>query len=192
MRKLISVLSFSAVIGGVLMFGACDTMTNATDDESPRLLIRLTDAPRAEIISAMVSIDRVEIKGADSLSTTLTDSVQVFDLLTLQNDSSIVLVDTTIEAGIYNQLRLIVGEGAQLEFDDGSTQDLFIPSGQQSGIKILLNDVELSSSQDTLSLYLDFDATESFVFAGQSGMVLFKPVIKVLSAEKSGKRLLVE
>ncbi len=180
MKKVLSAVSLAALIVGITSFVACDSVTSVDDNGSPRLLVRMTDAPRAEIVSALVSINRVEISGPDSLSMTLTDSVQVFDLLTLQNDSSVVLVDTTIEAGIYSQLRLIVGDDAHVEFDDGSNQDLFIPSGGQSGVKILLNDVELLSSRDTLSLWLDFDVSESFVFAGQSGKLLFKPVIIAL------------
>jgi hypothetical protein len=87
---------------------------------------------------------------------------------------------------------LIVGDEALVYFNDGSTQDLTIPSGSQSGIKILLGDVALTSSLDTLSLTLDFDATNSFVEAGQSGKLLFKPVIKVKKSDKSGQNLGLE
>jgi hypothetical protein len=177
---------------GATSFAACDFLGSDSGDGQPHLIVRLTDAPRAEMVSALVSIDRVEIKSADSMTTILTDSVQTFDLLTLQNDSSIVLVDRVIPDDIYHQLRLIVGDEANVEFDDGTSQELFIPSGQQTGIKILLHDVELTSSEDTLSLLLDFDPNDSFVSAGGSGQLLFKPVIKVKSAEVAGKQLSVE
>jgi len=186
-RKILSLI-VAVVVAVSVSFVGCDSIE---DSGSPRVRILMTDAPRAEMIAAFVSIQRVEIKGPDSLSMMLIDSVQVIDLLTLQNDSTIVLVDTTLTEGVYSQLRLIVGDDAFVEFDDGSTQDLKIPSGTQSGIKILLHDVELSSSLDTLNLVLDFDVTKSFIEAGKSGKLLFKPVIKIKSADKSGQNLVV-
>lgn len=186
MNRIVSSLFVTGILLGGVTFIGCDSTAN---DSPPRVRILMTDAPRAEMISALVSIVRVEIKGPDSLSTILTDSVQEFDLLTLQNDSTIVLVDTILTDGIYSQLRLIVGENAVVEFDDGSTQHLKIPSGSQSGIKFLLHDVGLFGSQDTLNLVLDFDVNESFIEAGQSGQLLFKPVIKIKSADKSGREL---
>lgn len=185
MRK--QILAIAGLVLGAASLAACDF--TGSSSSSPHLLIRLTDAPRAEIVAALVSIDRVEIKSSDSLSTVLTDSVQTFDLLALQDDSSIVLVDQVIPEGVYSQLRLIVGDEAVVTFDDATQQDLFIPSGEQTGIKILLDDVDLTSTEDTLYIMLDFDAEESFVFAGQSGKLLFKPVIKVKEAEVAGKQL---
>lgn len=186
MKRIVSSLFVTGVLLGGVTFIGCDSIE---DDSSPRVRILMTDAPRAEMVSALVSIVRVEIKGPDSLSMILTDSVQVFDLLTLQNDSTIVLVDTTLADGMYSQLRLVVGDDALVEFDDGSTQELTIPSGTQSGIKFLLHDIELSGSQDTLNLLFDFDVNESFIEAGQSGQLLFKPVIKIKGADKSGQDL---
>jgi len=189
MNRVATIPVFAAVLIAAAVATGCDTVQ---DESAPRVRILMTDAPRAEMVAALVSIDRVEIKGPDSLSMTLTDSVQVFDLLSLQDDSTIVLVDTTLSVGVYSQLRLIVGDDAQVHFDDGTTQDLKIPSGTQSGIKILLGDVALTSSLDTLNLTLDFDATNSFVEAGQSGKLLFKPVIKVKKSDKSGQNLGLE
>jgi hypothetical protein len=189
MNRIAYSLLMAATLSLTIVFTGCDTVQ---DESAPRIRILMTDAPLAQMDSALVSIDRVEIKGPDSLSMTLTDSVQVFDLLSLQDDSTIVLVDTTLSEGVYSQLRLIVGDEALVYFNDGSTQDLTIPSGSQSGIKILLGDVALTSSLDTLSLLLDFDATNSFVEAGQSGKLLFKPVIKVKKSDKSGQNLGLE
>jgi len=189
MRRFSPVFATACLIIVTATFTACDSVQQ---EGSPRIRITLTDAPRAEMVAALVSISRVEIKGPDSLSMTLTDSVQVFDLLSLQNDSTIVLVDTTLSDGVYSQLRLIVGDDAQVLFDDGTVQDLKIPSGTQSGIKVLLHDVAMTGDLDTLNLFLDFDATKSFVTAGNSGQLLFKPVIKVKKADKSGQNLGLE
>jgi hypothetical protein len=176
-------------ISAAATFAGCDLMRSDAGGGSPHLVIRLTDAPKAEMVAALVSIDLVEIRSADSVSTILSNSAQVFDLLSLQDDSSIVLVDRTIPVDTYSQLRLHVGSEATVEFDDGSTQDLIIPSGQQTGIKILLQDVDLYSSEDTLAIMLDFDAHASFVSGSADGPLLFKPVIKIKDAEVAGKKL---
>jgi hypothetical protein len=58
---------------------------------------------------------------------------------------------------------------------------LFVPSGEQTGIKIVHG---FTISQDeTTELILDFNVSESVVIAGKSGKWLLKPTIKVLDGQ---------
>ena len=100
---------------------------------------------------------------------------------------------TELETGHYTQMRLIIGkdpdnginilsEGhpyANYIVDDSNTyHELKIPSGLQTGIKIV-NGFDINENQTT-ELILDFDASRSIIMAGNSGQWLLKPTIKVL------------
>ena len=67
-------------------------------------------------------------------------------------------------------------KSAQLVLDGGATQDLDVPSGAQSGLKINVGqDVQKNA---TLELKLDFDANASLVQEGNGSWKL-KPVLRL-------------
>lgn len=192
MRQITAVLIVVVTLTASLVISACDSNDNSLSNNSPRIKILLTDAPAKTIASAFVTISRIEIVGADSVTQTLSETAQEFDLLTLQNDSVAVLVDTPLNEGVFNYLRLFVEEDAIVMYDDSTEAGLTIPSGFQSGIKILLHNIELVEEADELTLVLDFDVLKSFVQAGDSELLLFKPVVTVKRAEMNGEALLLE
>ncbi len=61
---------------------------------------------------------------------------------------------------------------------DGNAHKLKVPSGPQSGLKVI-NGFTIKADQTT-DMLLDFDVTRSVVIAGSSGQYLLKPVIKIL------------
>ena len=65
-------------------------------------------------------------------------------------------------------------------FVTGTSHELKVPSGYQTGIKIVKG-FSIAVSQTT-ELLLDFDAAKSVVQAGKSGKWLLKPTIKVLES----------
>ena len=67
---------------------------------------------------------------------------------------------------------------------DGEPHELKVPSGFQTGIKLVrgFNVID----EQTTDLILDFDATKSVVKAGNSGKWLLKPTIKVIDSDESG------
>ena len=164
----------------------CDSLADA-DAPLGRVQVLLTDAPLDGVAEANVTITRVELVGADSLApVVLADSAQGFNLLELQHGVTAPLADVAVPAGRYQQLRLVVANDAELVLHDGSTKPLKVPSGATSGIKILLPDFEIDDENDVVSMTIDFDASRSFVEAGASGKVLFKPVLKPLSLTVNG------
>ncbi len=194
MRQITAVLIVVVMLTASLVISACDSNDNNFSDNSPRIKILLTDAPRAEIASADVTISRVEIVGSDGSTQTLSETAQEFDLLTLQNGTVAVLVDTPLNEGVFNHLLLFVEENATVTYDDLSVAELTIPSGFESGVKILLHDVELDNETDVnvLTLTLDFDVLESFVDAGESGKLIFMPVVTLKRADMNGQTLVLE
>ena len=115
---------------------------------------------------------------------------QTFDLLNLINGAEAYLgTNDQLSSGTYNQMRLILGDINTMDPDDpelpphyvlvnGTRQVLKIPSGYQTGIK-LVHPFEIVEGRTT-GLILDFDVAKSVVKAGNSGKYILKPTIKVI------------
>lgn len=190
MRYLLtSTLSISMCL--LLLVGmGCDS---AGSDVHGRVQILLTDAPLDDVAEANVTIERVELLSADGEAPlVLADTAQAFNLLELQDGLTAPLADVPVPVGTYRQLRLIVAKEATLVMKDSSTTTLKVPSGTHTGIKILLPDVVIDGEGDQLSLTVDFDVSQSFVVAGASGKVLFKPVLKPLSLVVNGEEQVLD
>ena len=172
-----------AVVGAVVLglLGGCGSSSSTGSTGTLRLV--LTDAPlNAQSIN--VTISRVEVvpagEGGEPL--VLVDTPQTFDLLALAAAETL-LGEAQIPAGTYGQIRLIVTL-ATITTDQG-TFDITIPSGIQTGIKLVH---EFEITPDTiLTFILDFDAGESVVQTPPgSNNYLLKPVIRITPQNIAG------
>jgi hypothetical protein len=187
-----------------LVGAACSDSDGVGVGGTAHVQVLLTDAPIDYIAAAMVDIGAVVLVPADGgPHITLSDDGTngPVNLLELQDAATAVLADSEIEAGSYSQLRLIV-ESASVTladpytFNDGSTEkDLFVPSGAQTGIKLLLGDGDggpLVIPEGELVLVVDFDVSQSFVLQGNpetpAGIhgVIFKPTLRVVVLDVAG------
>src|SRR5690606_12276221 len=115
------------------------------------------------------------------------------DLLDYMNGALIDLGQTSVPAGSYSKLRLVLeaNSGASanrnwvvLSSAPGVKVPLKTPSGQTSGLKINVGlDVQPNGLTDVV---LDFDACKSVVMAGSSGQYLLKPVLRALQRVETG------
>lgn len=198
----------SALAGLLVLFlgftAACTddapTATEAVAEGDGTLSVLITDAPTDVLASATVVVDEVVAVPSDGPPETLETELDEVNLLELTDGVSALLAEADVAAGTYVQLRLVVSEATvELKegwtFADGSTeQSLQIPSGMQTGIKLVLGggDGETVEEGETTSLVVDFDADRSFVLQGNpdtpAGLqgVLFKPVVRVVNAEEGG------
>ena len=178
-------LSYFALVvilsGGSLLMAACSLLDSESSDGSLTLL--LTDAPFPYdlVEEANVTISRVEIVGEDSAPSPILEEVRSYNLLDLRDGVTTVLGEVDLPAGKYPQIRMIVDE-AEIKLVDGTTFDLFVPSGAETGLKILLPNFEIVADQET-ELTLDFDVSRSFIpqgsietAAGIQGFI-FTPVV---------------
>ena len=101
------------------------------------------------------------------------------DLLSLTNGTLLDLGGATVQAGTYEQLRLVLEDtGNEVVMDDGvTTHVLKTPSAQQSGLKIKVPYTVAPNT--TTDFLLDFDACKSIVVAGNSGQWILKPVVRL-------------
>ncbi|MGH7724807.1 MAG: DUF4382 domain-containing protein [Candidatus Eiseniibacteriota bacterium] len=106
----------------------------------------------------------------------LTDEEQTFDLLALRNGVTTTLGTALVPAGRYTQIRLLLGEGSNVVVD-GVTHPLVIPSGLQTGLK-LVGGFNVPEGE-TVELTVDIDAAQS-VHVGPNGTYRLRPTAKLL------------
>jgi hypothetical protein len=151
---------------------------------SGRVVVQLTDAPgdyeAVNLVVTGVSIHR----GDDDTGgwETLSDDTVTVDLLTLRNGVFLTLADAVVTSGHYTQVRLHLGEGSNVVVG-GVTHPLTVPSGMQSGYK-LVGEFDVPAG-GLLELLLDFDAARSVLQTG-TGVYMLRPTVRVIPVSTAG------
>ena len=178
-------LALAAVVALLALVGCSATPTSTT---SGTVRIRMTDAPglydAVNLVVNQVAIhrglpDSLEQGGmSDSTSgwEILSDRAATYDLMKLRNGVFVTLAEGLAPAGHYTQIRLKLGAGSN-DVVDGVTHPLTVPSGLQSGYK-LVGEFDVPAS-GLVELALDFDAARSIHQTG-SGSYMLKPTCRVL------------
>ncbi len=180
------------VMGGLI---SCSDSTS-TDTEPGTLRLVLVDAPAdmegvesLEIVFDKILIHRAsgEEDPVDGWITIMYDTLPVerrtFDLMDLVNGHFGILCEKELEAGTYTQIRIML-ESATL-IVDGEPQNLTIPSGDQTGIK-LVGGFKIDPNVIT-EFTLDFDVAKSLHEAPPgSGDYILRPTIRLVQTTLSG------
>lgn len=182
-------------IGGLV--SCSDTTGPAVSDGTGTLRMILVDAPAdmgtvesLEVVFEKVLVHRgseEEEAEGDGWITVLSDTLPVeertFELLELVNGVFATLGEVELEAGVYTQIRIMI-ESATLVVD-GEPQDLFIPSGDETGIK-LVDSFTIDPNVIT-ELVADFDVAQSLHEAPPgSGNYILRPTIRLVQRTLSG------
>jgi hypothetical protein len=165
------------------------------------LRLALTDAPACGFDKVFVTVEKVRVhqsgssgEGEAGWSEIVLDKPKRLDLLSLTNGVLEELGQTSLPAGKYQQLRLVLsGNGATAPFANaviptGSKDEVALstPSAEQSGLKINTS-MDVIANQ-TADFVIDFDACKSIVTTGgngngngngNAGKYLLKPVLTV-------------
>lgn len=182
---------------GLFAVGCDSTGPNATDDPdgTSTLQMFLTDAP-GDILEANVVIESVSIvpvedsSDGDSTDTgisVLQEEDFAVDLTKLQGGVDTLMAELEIGAGTYSQVRLQTAAPDDFtvlyedENGDPAEANLFIPSGEQTGIKVNFDEpLTVDADTDLTTVTLDFSVEDSFVKRGQSGSYNFKPTVTAM------------
>jgi hypothetical protein len=172
-----------ATISLATLLAACGSSTTSTP---AKMTVRLVDSPAAEFTAVTLFVKSVEI-ASDGGWTTLGTIDKPINLLALQNGAFETLaLDAQLPPGHYGQMRLLLGTPNTVTLKDGSTEDLTIPSGAQTGVKFPASfDLQAGT---TYEIFIDFQANKSvFVHqAGASGKYMLRPVVHALDKLMTG------
>ncbi|QOL50081.1 DUF4382 domain-containing protein [Massilia litorea] len=160
------------------------------------LNVAMTDAPACGFDAVNVTVVKVRVNKSSTAGETdsgWTDitlaSPKKVNLLNLTNGVLETLGQTSLEAGQYNQIRLVLDANTSgtantvLVTGAKAEQPLETPSAVQSGIKLNGSfTVEAGARSDVV---IDFDACKSVVARGKTNYAL-KPVIKMIPAAING------
>mgnify|MGYP006282656397 CR=1 FL=1 len=167
---------FGIILACILLM-SLTFITGCIGTEKGTLTLKITDAPSdLNISKAIVTLSYVDVHiaagGNNSTAewVTVVNESQQFDLIKLENVTDI-LGNTSLDIGIYNQIRLYVAEA--LVTIDEIEYDLEIPS---KSIKLVHQFI--IEAQKTTTLILDFDIKESVHKTGSDRYIL-QPTIRV-------------
>jgi len=171
----------------ITLFFAATLVGCNKDSATTSFVVRLTDSPGDY---EKVNIDIVSVEAHSNAGNqtdgwvTLSTNAGVYDLLELTNGIESVLVNTEYPTGMVSQIRLILGDNNSVVVG-GVTYPLFTTSGDESGLKILINK-ELTEGID-YSVLLDFDASRSVIETGVgNNNYNLKPVIRAVTEAENG------
>ncbi len=172
MKRLLYVLTASIFF----LLSGCNGISPTSGEGKIR--IYLVDSP-AVFEEVNIVVERVEVHQADadpeSGWAVVNNTAATYDLLELTDGASAVLGEAALSAGHYTQIRLFIGMGSNV-LVGGQEKSLTIPSGVQTGVK-LIHQFEILEGE-MYELTLDFDAARSVVTA-PPGQYLLTPVIRI-------------
>lgn len=178
-------LLLTIITASLLIWGCESSLDSTSDTGTGGMVVKLHDAP-AIYDEVNISVARVEVNNTaneDEGWTVISEPNQTYDILELVNGDFAVLADVELEAGTYEQIRLILNDENTVVIN-GETFDLFVPSGAQTGLKLNI-DAEIREGI-VYTLLLDFDANRSVVPRGSTGLFNLKPVVRATNEAVTG------
>jgi len=166
----------------------------------------ISDGPIHHAQKVCITFTEIEVKPVNGPPVLITlDVIEKINLLEFQGTSSVqVLTDERLLAGRYDWMRLGVdalqgsnggagdtgndfcdGEASYIVMDDGGTYNIYVPSGDDNGLKLFGG--YTVPANDQVSLTAEFDLGKSLtVPPGQSPDVLIRPTIKLVDNNEVG------
>jgi hypothetical protein len=179
-NKYWAVMAFMALLIISLIMPSCKK--DKEEEGTGYMQMEMTDTP-GNYLHVYVDIKSVEIHRENDNNTkgwvVLNTRDTIYDLLTLQNNITAVLADSTLlPAGKVTQMRLILGANNSVVLNDNSSHPLVVPSSMNTGIKINLNTT--IERDKTTRVIIDYNADQSINLQG-NGSYEMKPVVQVKS-----------
>lgn len=187
MRQAQRCLIVLAVAGLVACGGSSSDSVPQSASVSGTLSLSLVDAPVENVSEVWIELNGISVRGGPDDEQIDIDyaTPRSVDLLTLVDGASeALLVGEELPSGSYSEVRLLISAefdgiiDSYVVTDQGEQFEIRVPSGTQSGLK-LIDDIVITDNEDS-SFTLDWDVRQGLVNPpGQPGYLL-KPTIRVI------------
>ena len=193
MKKLLFILSGIALL---LFFSSCQKETG-----SGIIKLSITDAPidASDVTGVFITINEIQVHTPDEGWLTLEEfeGPEKFNLLDLTRGETDLLGSFQLKGGKYTQIRFLldapekgegppVNPGCYIEFEDETTEPLFVPSGSQSGFKAV--GAFTVPVNGTVEITADFDIRKSVIRTGGFfHRYILRPVIRLVVENQAGR-----
>jgi hypothetical protein len=144
-----------------LVLAGCNGSGDSNSASTGTLNLAVADAPVDGATAVVVAFTGVDVHGPGGTQTFNFAAPKTIDLMQYQGANAAVLLDgETLTAGDYQWLRLDVdATQSYIQLEDGTQHDLTIPSGAESGLKLVSGfTVPVGGSAD---FTIDFDLRKS-------------------------------
>jgi hypothetical protein len=184
-KNMIIALAFVPAI----VFSSCDNDSNTPEMEATGTArLEATDAAvdARNITGVFLSVEEAQFVANGQIENSITyESPQLFNLMDYQNGSTFAMGEATLSAGTYDQVRLILSSSTQafVEFTNGASEEVEVPSGSTSGYKIN-GDFEILANGIS-NVIVDVDLRKALIQEGNGGFRL-RPTARLTSRENTG------
>ena len=200
--KLLSSVAIAAITS--LLIAGCGS-SGSSGDGMGRISLGISDGPMHDATKVCIRFDEIELKGEGPSTTIALDPAETVNLLEFQGmNAAPILSAYETPAGNYPWIRLGVdavrgtngglgdtggadcdGEGSYIAMSDGSTYNLYIPSGAETGLKLVGGiTVPVNGSADFTA---EIDLMKSVATPdGLSPDVIFRPTIRLVNNVEAG------
>lgn len=190
------IFTFISIIAFSMLLTACGSGSSGSGSGS--LSLNITDAPVDSAAKVVVTFSGVSIKpengsayDIDFVDINGDPMVKSIDLLAQQGaNSEPLLVNYILDAGHYNWMRLKVitsqsSADSYIELDDGSQHPLYVPSGDETGLK--LNQGFDITDGGAVTYTIDFDLRKSVLSPNKNSEAYkLKPTLRIVNNANVG------
>ena len=191
--------AFTAAV--LLSLAGCGGSNSGSGEKTGSLSLGVSDGPIHNAVKVCIAFNEVELKGEGAPFTIEFGDVQNVNLLDFQGaNAAPLLFNEKIPAGEYQWVRLGVtaelggtggtgddpgsslcaGDASYIAMDGETTHNLYVPSGAQSGLK-LINGFTIPANRSA-DLTAEFDLMRSITAPpGLNPDVVFRPTVRLVS-----------
>ncbi len=181
----------AAVLGLYAGVAGCGGSDSGMGSGMGQMSLAVADAPVDGAQAVVVKFTGVELTANGGSPTTITlAQPKTIDLLNQSGTASAVLFDQPIPAGSYGQIRLmVVADGnpsnSYITFSDGTMHGLLVPSGSETGLKLVSGFVVPGGG--VVNYTIDFDLRHAITCPpGQAPACILKPAQRLVENTKVG------
>jgi hypothetical protein len=192
----------TAAIALVGLLAACDWEGSSDSTATGTMNLSITDAPidASTVTGVYITVQSVQYNLDDEWGTMEGfEGPETFNLLELTNGASALLGSLSLPAGEYTQIRFILdapadtsggppsNPGSYVTYTEESGKPdtpLFVPSGAQTGYKVVADEPFVVPENGEIDITVDFDLRKSIVVAGSR--IILKPVLRLVVEAEAG------